>query len=115
MSIIQKVLNDYQLQSLNDSQLMLDIVAHHHEMLDGSGYPAGLKGDEISIVGRIITVADIFDALTSRRPYKEPWPIADALEELDTLVDRGKLDPDCVAALKSHRAEIENLVTQLAD
>jgi putative nucleotidyltransferase with HDIG domain len=52
----------------------------HHEQLDGSGYPQGLKGDEIPRIARIITVADCFDAMTTTRPYQEPAPVEHALE-----------------------------------
>ena len=59
------------------------IIAYtHHEKYDGSGYPNGLKGDDIHIYGRITAIADVFDALTSKRPYKEPWPFEKAVEYL---------------------------------
>ena len=54
----------------------------HHERWDGKGYPCGIAGAAIPIVGRITAVADVFDALTSKRPYKEPWPIARAAAEI---------------------------------
>ena len=56
-----------------------DIALTHHEKWDGSGYPRGLAGEAIPLVGRIVAIADVFDALTSERPYKKPWPIKDAL------------------------------------
>jgi CHASE2 domain-containing sensor protein len=59
-----------------------EIALTHHERWDGGGYPQGLAGDAIPLVGRICAVCDVFDALLSRRPYKEPWPLEDALEEL---------------------------------
>jgi HD-GYP domain-containing protein (c-di-GMP phosphodiesterase class II) len=55
---------------------------------------------------RIITVADILDALISHRPYKQPWPIEEAIVELERLVLAGKIDRDCVAALQRHLPEV---------
>ncbi|MBN2332407.1 MAG: HD-GYP domain-containing protein [Deltaproteobacteria bacterium] len=59
-----------------------DVVRHHHEQFAGGGYPAGLTGDSIPITARIFAIADVFDALTSSRPYKEPMPFEDAMEIL---------------------------------
>lgn len=97
--IVNKVLGDFGLENLPDSQLMQQIVACHHEFLDGSGYPLGLSGSEVPIAARIVTVADIFDALSSQRPYKPTWSVPQALAELQKMVEQGKLDPLCVAAL----------------
>ncbi len=73
---------------------MLDVVVHHHEYLDGSGYPHGLHANEISDLVRTITIADIFGALMERRPYKPPLPGADAYR---ILLDMGsRLDKDLV-------------------
>ncbi|MHC1741811.1 MAG: HD domain-containing phosphohydrolase [Syntrophobacteraceae bacterium] len=58
------------------------IALTHHEKWDGSGYPRGLSGEDIPLAGRIVAVCDVFDALTSKRPYKEPWPLEKALNEL---------------------------------
>src|SRR4051812_2331284 len=58
------------------------IALTHHEKWDGTGYHRGLKGEEIPLVGRITSIADVFDALTSARPYKKPWPIEDAVKYL---------------------------------
>lgn len=115
VQIITQVLEDYELSHLDDSKLMRNIVAYHHEMLDGSGYPYGLKGNEIPIESRIITVADIFDALTSTRPYKKPMPIDDAYQELTKMVTAGKLDPDCVQALIDHQQHVEVIITKFGD
>jgi HD-GYP domain-containing protein (c-di-GMP phosphodiesterase class II) len=71
------------------------IVRHHHERINGNGYPDGLKGEEIPIAARIITVADSFDAMISARPYKAPRSREDAIGEL--LRCRGmQFDPSCV-------------------
>jgi putative two-component system response regulator len=60
----------------------------HHEKWDGSGYPNGLAGEQIPLVGRIVAIADVFDALTSARPYKAEWPVEKAVEYLEQ--QRGK-------------------------
>jgi response regulator RpfG family c-di-GMP phosphodiesterase len=61
----------------------IEIAECHHEKFDGSGYPHKLKGEEIPLSARIIALADVFDALTSRRPYKEAWPIEKAIEVIN--------------------------------
>ena len=61
------------------------IVLTHHERWDGSGYPAGLRGDEIPLAGRIAAICDVFDALLSKRPYKEGWSLEEALGEMEYL------------------------------
>jgi HD-GYP domain-containing protein (c-di-GMP phosphodiesterase class II) len=96
-----KVLDKLKARGLSDSATMLNIIAGHHEMMDGSGYPEGLAGDQVPVEARIVAVADVFDALTSRRPYKEPWPVAAAVVELRRMVDAGKLDETCVHALEA--------------
>ncbi|KAF1720002.1 response regulator [Pseudoxanthomonas wuyuanensis] len=65
-------------------QLAAEVSLYHHERWDGSGYPAGLAGEDIPESARIVAVADVFDALTTKRPYKEPWPVERALETLRT-------------------------------
>jgi len=75
------------------------VAGGHHERLDGKGYPNGLKGAEIDLNTRIVTVADIFDALTADRPYRPAMAIAKALEIMADMVG-GAIDPTCFAALK---------------
>jgi putative two-component system response regulator len=58
------------------------IALYHHEKWDGSGYPGGIKGAQIPLAARIVAIADVFDALTSKRPYKEAWPLERALDEI---------------------------------
>jgi putative two-component system response regulator len=73
------------------------IALTHHERWDGHGYPSALAGDAIPLPGRIVTVADVFDALTHRRPYKEPWPISVAVREI--IGEAGtKFDPQVTEA-----------------
>lgn len=74
-----------------------EIARSHHENWDGTGYPAGLRGEEIPLSARIVKVADVFDALTSSRPYKEPWPIERAVEYLQEQANC-QFDPKIVDA-----------------
>ena len=75
------------------------VAGAHHERLDGSGYPAGLAGDEICMDTRIISTADVFDALTADRPYRAAMPVAKAFEILDAGAGKSH-DPICIDALK---------------
>jgi HD-GYP domain-containing protein (c-di-GMP phosphodiesterase class II) len=95
--------------------MMRNVVAEHHECLDGSGYPRGLKGEQISLEARIIAVADVLDALISPRPYKTPWSLEAALAELERLAALGKLDADCVAALGRRLPEVEAIRDRFRD
>jgi putative two-component system response regulator len=81
------------------------IAVSHHEKWDGSGYPQGLKHDEIPLVGRITAIADVFDALTTKRPYKEPF----SLEKAFDIIKEGRgvhFDPDVTDAFFSVQEEI---------
>ncbi len=84
------------LRSLKDAR---PIVRHHHERLDGSGYPDGLRGDAVPMLAQIVAVADVYDALTSARPYRAPLPRSEAVRELLTDVRAGRLDGHIVEAL----------------
>ncbi len=90
------------------------IALTHHERWDGSGYPIGLEGEEIPISGRIVAVADVFDALSNKRPYKPAFP----MNKCFTILDEGsgtQFDPNVVAAFKSVRDEILQIRIALAD
>lgn len=113
--LLRRLLADYDLVDMRDTEVMQNIVAYHHEYLDGSGYPNGLHGEQIPLEARIATVADIFDALTSRRPYKKAWSVDEALIELQSMTAAGKLDPDCVQAVIDQRDQFEHIVNLLAD
>jgi response regulator RpfG family c-di-GMP phosphodiesterase len=75
-------------------------VRHHHERWDGRGYPDGLRGDQIPVIARVVTVADAFDAMTSDRPYRRAMSLGEARHEL-TRVAGTQLDPHMVAAFES--------------
>ena len=79
---------------------MLPGIELHHESLDGSGYPHGLKGEQIPIMARIITVADTFDAITTSRPYQKAMPPAYAIERIESFVGV-RYDAEIVAALNT--------------
>lgn len=79
---------------------VLPIIRSHHERWDGSGYPDGLKGEETPLLARILQVADIYDALTSERPYKEAMSPGDALTVLDQEAAKGWRDPELVRLLR---------------
>lgn len=77
-----------------------EIALSHHEHWDGSGYPSGLKGSKIPLPARIVAVADVFDALVSKRPYKDVWPLKETIEEIKK--ESGKhFDPNIVKAFIS--------------
>jgi putative two-component system response regulator len=79
----------------------LDAIRHHHERLDGSGYPDGLQGSEISLVARVMAAVDIYDALRTERPYRKGMPKNMALAILRREADEGKLDSQVVECLAS--------------
>lgn len=95
-------------------QLASIIAQCHHEKWDGSGYPDGLVGDAIPLAARIVALADVFDALTSKRPYKEPWTLEDTTAYI--LAESGKqFDPDIVAAFKIALPKMVEIRAQLLD
>jgi putative two-component system response regulator len=81
-------------------QLAEEIALYHHENWDGTGYTPGLEGEDIPVVGRIVAVADVFDALTHARPYKQAWSRAEAVDWMETMRAH-KFDPAALDALIS--------------
>ena len=86
-------------------QCAATVALTHHEKFDGTGYPSGLKGEAIPLWGRIVAVADVFDALTSARPYKKPWTLEDAANFLKKG-SGAHFDPTCVEAFFSAWPEV---------
>jgi HD-GYP domain-containing protein (c-di-GMP phosphodiesterase class II) len=86
------------------------IAREHHERWDGKGYPDGKKGEEISVAARIVSVADVFDALTSKRPYKEAWSPEDGIEAIESGAGT-RFDPGIVATFVAlyQEGEIERI------
>jgi len=86
----------------------------HHERWDGSGYPNRLKGEDIPLAGRIVAIADVFDALTSVRPYKDSWSFEEAAEKIEESAG-SHFDPEVVAAFMSMLPEIKRINEKYAE
>ncbi len=78
--LVEKLIKVYELSESPYISILRDIIRWHHEKMDGSGYPDGLTARQIPVAARIVSVADIFDALTSVRPYKLAWTNEDAFK-----------------------------------
>ena len=92
------VIGDRLCGTLRSLRLVRPIVRHHHELLDGSGYPDALRGDDIPLLAQIVGIADTYDAITTDRPYRPARPPALAVEELCLEVTRGLRRPELVEA-----------------
>ena len=91
-----------------------NVALTHHEKWDGTGYPAGLAGEDIPFEGRIVAVVDVFDALTSRRPYKQAWPVERAVDFLRD--QRGKqFDAALVDLFLSRMPDVREIMVHWAD
>jgi putative two-component system response regulator len=104
----------YELLSGSSSKLLqagAEIAKGHHEKFDGSGYPTGIKGEAIPIFSRIVAVADVFDALTSERPYKKAWEVEAAVEFLNNGAGT-HFDPACVKAFLKAWDEVDRVRLQ---
>ncbi len=93
------------IRMLGEMHPIVPLILHHHEAYDGSGYPDGIKGDQIPLISRIIAVADSYDAMTSDRPYRERRRKEEAIDEL-RICSGTKLDPEVVAAFLNVLEEI---------
>jgi len=109
--MIDELLKNFGLENIEYMDMLRNIAEFHHEAVNGSGYPSGKQGDEIPIEARIVAVADIFDALTSARPYKEAWDNEKAIHTLKKLSGE-TLDQDCVNALIDNIDQIEQIQQQ---
>jgi len=90
------------------------IALDHHEKYDGSGYPNGRKGEEISLYGRIVSLVDVFDALTTKRPYKEAWDFEKSLNYIKQLSGT-QFDPKLVAVFEENYEDVKSIYWKLKD
>ncbi|MBL0209937.1 MAG: HD domain-containing protein [Holophagaceae bacterium] len=112
--LVDNIAKSFGIESMEQISLLRSVTELHHEAMDGSGYPKSLRGEEIPIEARIIAVADVFDALTSERPYKQAWSNDDAfaylIKEGETTLDR-----DCIEAMILNREAVERIQTLFRD
>lgn len=113
--IIERMIETFSLTHLAGVQVLRQIVAGHHERLDGSGYPRGLRGAGLPDAARIIAVADIYDALRSERPYKAAWSHDEVAAELRRMAAGGVLDAEMVEALLADPAALETIRARYHD
>jgi putative two-component system response regulator len=90
------LVGDSLVSNLRSLQAVRPIIRHHHELLDGSGYPDRLRGDDIPLLAQIMSLVDIYDAVTTQRPYRQAKPIDEAVAVLRNQVQRGWRRSDLV-------------------
>lgn len=112
--MIDDLLKNFGLLNFEHIDVLRNIAEHHHEAINGSGYPRGIKGAEIPLEARIVAVADVFDALTSVRSYKEAWSNEAAVHALQELAGK-VLDKDCVDALIQNMDKVLKIQEQFKE
>ncbi|MBN2644602.1 MAG: HD domain-containing protein [Desulfuromonadaceae bacterium] len=111
VEIVECMIREFQLQNLPHIDSLRHIIHFHHERWNGSGYPLGLSGSAIPLESRIVAVADVFDALTTQRPYKPAWSYAEAFAYMDSEL----FDPDCVASIRNQTDALRGIQQQFSD
>ena len=111
VSMIEAIVDSFGIGTAQHVDVLRNIVRFHHEWYDGSGYLQGLAGEAIPIEARIVAVADVFDALTTERPYKTAQSNTEAFAFLEEQAG-GHFDPVCVEAMVAHRADVETIQRQ---
>ncbi|MBI4291742.1 MAG: HD domain-containing protein [Betaproteobacteria bacterium] len=114
LEMVNAIAHNFGLEHLDGLDLLRHIAESHHETMDGKGYPHGLRDREIPLEARIVAVADVFDALTSPRPYKPSWTNEQAFAWLRRLA-RCKFDEDCVDALIFNKSKVREIQEQFRE
>ncbi len=112
--IVEDLITNFGFDHIPYIDYLRNITEAHHEAMDGTGYPDGLQGQAIALEARIVAASDVFDALTTRRPYKTPWSNDHALSMMK-LMALDKLDKDCVEALVNCEEQVSFIQCQFAD
>ena len=110
--ILHEIRDELEIFRQNFYEVAENIARYHHERWDGKGYPEGLQGCGIPLEARIVAVADVFDAVSSKRAYKEPWPLDDTFSELENISGT-HLDPVLVSLFLSKKMEIREIYNRL--
>jgi len=114
VEVVDLMINEFDLDTIRHIEILRNIIVGHHERFDGSGYPAGWLGDEAPIESRIIAAADVFDALTTERPYKKAWSFKDALHYMQ-VEKKEHFDPTCVSAIIARIDDFKEIQQRFAD
>jgi HD-GYP domain-containing protein (c-di-GMP phosphodiesterase class II) len=114
LEMVEAIAHNFGLEQLDGLDLLRHIAESHHENMDGSGYPHGLHDGEIPLEARIVAVADVFDALSSTRPYKPSWSNDEAFAWLRRMA-RSKFDEDCVEALVFNADKVREIQARFRD
>ena len=112
--MIEDIIKNFYLQGLQHIDILRNIALFHHEAVNGKGYPRGFDKNAIPLEARIVAVADVFDALTSKRSYKEAWSNEKAVAMLNEMAGE-QLDPDCVQALISQLDKVVEIQEQFKE
>lgn len=112
--MIDNLLENFGLVNFEDVDVLRNIAEFHHEKINGMGYPKGIKSEQIPLEARIVAVADVFDALTSVRSYKEAWSNEKAIEMLESLAGEA-LDKECVQALLENMGDVLKIQKRFAE
>lgn len=114
VEIIDLMIQEFELDSVRHISILRNIIDGHHERYDGSGYPRGAVGEQVPVESRIVAVADVFDALTTERPYKKAWSFEDALHFMQTE-QHGMYDPACLQAIEARFDDMKMIYQRFAE